>query len=296
MHEAALFALASISIKNEEAAVIYSDNDHLAPDGSFVDPFMKPDWNPDLLAETNYFSSLVAYKGSIWEEHFSNSYNPHELAIKATKDLSPNQVKHAPYVLTSVRVPDYTSHLTPNSVRLEHPLPDPLPSVSVLIPTKDQGKLLKRCVSSLLEVTDYANFEIVIVNHQSKEKKALTLLNSLKEEQNVTITEFTGQFNFSAQINQAAEIANGEILVLLNNDTEVVEANWLKELVMQVARPEVGIVGALLTFRNGTIQHAGIHPGIGGLMSHGHKHLPAASSGYFSRLKAAHEVMAVTGA
>ena len=110
------------------------------------------------------------------------------------------------------------------------------------------------------------------------------------------VTEFFGEFNFSAQINQAAELASGEILVLLNNDTEVIEKDWLKRLVSQVSRPAVGIAGPILLFSNGTIQHAGIPPGFDGLMGHGHKHLKGNSDGYFGRLKVVHEVAAVTGA
>ena len=296
LHEVALFALADAANNNRKALVIYTDNDHLSPSGSSIDPFMKPDWNPDLLAGTNYFSSLTTFKSYLWEKHFYDSADPHELAIKATKDLLPDQILHIPFVLTSIRVPDSNSHLTPPTVRVNYQLPDPLPKVSVLIPTKNQGKLLKRCIASLCTITDYPDFEIVIVDHETTEKKARVFIDSLKSEKNVLVTEFCGEFNFSAQINQAAEKATGEIFVLLNNDTEIIEANWLTELIMQVARPEVGVAGALLLFGNETIQHAGIHPGIGGLMSHGHKHLGKNSSGYFSRLKVAHEVMAVTGA
>ena len=94
----------------------------------------------------------------------------------------------------------------------------------------------------------------------------------------------------------AAGVATGQVLISLNNDTEIVEPEWLTELVSHVSRPEVGVAGALLLFGDNTVQHAGIHPGEGGLMGHGHKHLSGESSGYFSRLKAVHEVAAVTGA
>ena len=296
LHEAAFFAIADSINKNKRAVIIYTDNDHLTPDNCLADPHMKPSWNSDLLAGTNYFSSLTIFKSFLWEKHFLNSKGPHELALSATKNLSSDQILHIPYVLTSIRVHDSNSHLTPPSIRVNYQLPDPLPKVSVLIPTKNQGKLLKRCISSLQTLTDYPDFEIVIVDHESTEKKARVFIDSLKNEKNVIVTEFFGEFNFSAQINQAAEKATGEIFILLNNDTEIIEADWLIELIMQVIRPEVGIVGALLIFGNGTIQHAGIHPGVGGLMSHSHKHLEKNSSGYFSRLRVAHEVTAVTGA
>ena len=90
--------------------------------------------------------------------------------------------------------------------------------------------------------------------------------------------------------------ASGEVVVLLNNDTEVVADDWLDEFVGQLNRPEVGVVGALLLCGDGTIQHAGVHPGVGGLMGHGHKHRPGDDPGYHGRLTVAHEVAAVTGA
>jgi len=107
---------------------------------------------------------------------------------------------------------------------------------------------------------------------------------------------FTGPFNFAAMCNRGVEMASGEVVVLLNNDTEVVADDWLEEMVGQLARPEVGVVGALLLFADGTIQHAGVHPGVGGLMGHGHKHRPGDDPGYHGRLTVAHEVAAVTGA
>jgi len=90
--------------------------------------------------------------------------------------------------------------------------------------------------------------------------------------------------------------SSGEVVVLLNNDTEVLATDWLDEFVGQLARPDVGVVGALLLFGDGTIQHAGVHPGVGGLMGHGHKHRAGDDTGYHGRLTVAHEVAAVTGA
>jgi GT2 family glycosyltransferase len=110
------------------------------------------------------------------------------------------------------------------------------------------------------------------------------------------VVPFSGPFNFAAMCNRAAEAASGDVLVLLNNDTEVVAPGWLEEFVGQLGRPEVGVVGALLLFTDGTIQHAGVHPGVGGLMGHGHKHRPGDDGGYHGRLTVAHEVAAVTGA
>jgi len=296
IHEAALFAVAETIINNAEAAVVYTDNDHITSNGHFIDPFLKPDWNPDLLAGTDYFSSLVTFSDYVWNKNFPITNSPHELAIIATNSLTENQILHIPHILISVYTNDDSSHRSPPFVKVDHPLPEPLPKVSILIPTKNQGRLLRRCISTLCELTDYEEIEIIVIDHETSEKNALEFIYSLKEKGNFLVTEFFGEFNFSAQINQAAELASGEILVLLNNDTEVIEKDWLKRLVSQVSRPAVGIAGPILLFSNGTIQHAGIHPGFDGLMGHGHKHLKGNSDGYFGRLKVVHEVAAVTGA
>ena len=173
---------------------------------------------------------------------------------------------------------------------------DPPPRVSVLIPTRDRGRMLERCLSSLLETTDYPDMELVVVDHETTEVRARGVLDGLDGDANTQVIGFSGPFNFAAMINRAAEAASGSVLVLLNNDTEIIDPGWLKELVVQVSRPEVGVAGALLTFGDGTIQHAGVHPGVGGLMGHGHKHLSDGHPGYFGRLLVAHEVAAVTGA
>tara|TARA_Y100000590_G_scaffold456574_1_gene607423 strand:- start:804 stop:1568 length:765 start_codon:yes stop_codon:yes gene_type:complete len=138
--------------------------------------------------------------------------------------------------------------------------------------------------------------ELILVDHESNETYSRKVLNSLSQKSNVKIINFSGPFNYAEMMNNAARSANGEILVLLNNDTEIIEPDWLEELVAQVSRPEVGVVGALLLFKNGTVQHAGIHPGINSFMNHGHKHWPGNHPGYFGRLLIAHEVAAVTGA
>jgi GT2 family glycosyltransferase len=173
---------------------------------------------------------------------------------------------------------------------------DPPPRVSVLIPTRDQGRLLETCLTSLRAVTTYPDVEVVVVDHGSTEQRARDVIDGLADDPDALVVPFPGPFNFAAMCNRAAEAASGDVLVLLNNDTEVIAPDWLDEFVGQLARPEVGVVGALLLFSDGTIQHAGVHPGVGGLMGHGHKHRAGDDGGYHGRLTVAHEVAAVTGA
>ena len=296
LHEAALFSSAVYLVENPEAKIVYSDHDHVNIFGNFCDPHMKPDWNPDLFAAMNYLEPFVLCKKEIWEACRSKKIDKHSFLLEATRGLSHLEISHNPQVLASVHVSDAGSHVEPLVQRVQYDLPFTEPLVSILIPTHNQGTMLEKCLESIYEKTNYTNFEIVLVDHETDETKALKVIEEFRTSNNFRVLNYSGSFNFAAMMNRAAEFAEGQVLVLLNNDTEIVDSGWLKELVSQVSRPEVGVAGALLLFGDNTVQHAGVHPGLGGLMGHGHKHLPANSSGYFNRLKAVHSVAAVTGA
>ena len=296
LNPAALSTYANSILKNPEVSILYADHDHITASGIHCDPYMKPDWNHDLLAAMNYFAPFIALKKEIWESKKSASSGEHEFLVKKTEEIGTERIKHLPFVLSGVQIDKTGSHLEPTCKRIIADLRDPNPKVSILIPTRDQGRLLKRCLKSLSTLTEYPDYELIIINHESSESRAIRVIEEYSERKNCRVFDFSGVFNFSAIMNYAASLAIGDVLVLLNNDTEVVDPDWLTELVSQVSRPEVGVAGPLLLFGDGTIQHAGIHPGLGGLMGHGHKHLADGSSGYFNRLKAVHEVAAVTGA
>ena len=149
LHEAALYAVAEVLADRTDTAVVYTDHDHIGPDGVFCDPHMKPGWNPDLLAGTDYFGILTAYRADLWETHSGSGIDAHDLAVRATARLHAAQVVHLPYVLASKRVPGDGSHLVPATVPISYRLPDPPPRVSVLIPTRDRGRMLGQCLTSL---------------------------------------------------------------------------------------------------------------------------------------------------
>ena len=296
LHEACLFALADGIAHSPGAAVAYTDNDHVDARGRFSLPHNKPDWNPDLLLGQDYLGGLVAYRGDVVAG--AGVESAHERALRATGGLTGAEVLHVPHVLYSSRVDGADLSWT-RGTHIRWPLPDPAPKVSVLIPSRDQGRLLERCVASLIgddAVTDYPEIEIVLVDHESTEPRARAVIDALAADPAHTVVTFSGPFNFAAMVNRATEVATGEMFVLLNNDTEAISPGWLTEMVGHLSRPEVGVVGALLLFSDGTIQHAGVHPGVGGLMGHGHKHRRGDDPGYFGRLTVAHEVAAVTGA
>jgi GT2 family glycosyltransferase len=283
LHEAALATVARAINADSDLRLVYADFDHLDGSGVPFDPCFLPDWNPDLFDGLGRIGPLVARHRSM--------ATPQDGAVSA---LHGGVVAHLPFVLVSR--PGHLRAGDPAPVRRRWPVGDPPPRVSVLIPTRDQGRLLETCLTSLRSVTTYPNVEIVVVDHESTEQRARDVIDALDDDPDALVVPFSGPFNFAAMCNRAAEAASGDVLVLLNNDTEVVAPDWLDEFVGQLGRPEVGVVGALLLFSDGTIQHAGVHPGVGGLMGHGHKHWPGDDAGYHGRLTVAHEVAAVTGA
>lgn len=276
------------TISNEHR-LVYSDYDHLTSAGDRAYPFFRCGPNVDLLAGHDYLSTFAAVRADQRTSGKSTRQLAHQLLTE-----EPSSVHHLPYVLFSKR-----SDASPSSPDPDQPvygLPHPLPLVSVLVPTRDRGRMLERCLHGVFEKTDYPDIQVVLVDHESMQRRARRVIDRAGERSDCTVIPFHGPFNYAAMMNRAAEAATGSILCLLNNDTEPLHRNWLRALVTQVSRPGIGAVGAHLLFPNGTIQHAGINPGLGGLMGHGHKHVDSNDPGYFGRLLVTHTVAAVTGA
>jgi GT2 family glycosyltransferase len=149
--------------------------------------------------------------------------------------------------------------------------------VSIVIPTRDKPELLEKCVKSAMELTKYPEIEILIVNNQSVEPATLALFESFKAK-GVKVLNYPKSFNFSAMCNLAASQATGEYLCFLNNDTEPVDPNWLSNMVEHASQPAVGVVGALLTYPDGKIQHIGVALNFGGIATHPHRGSQKASN------------------
>jgi O-antigen biosynthesis protein len=175
-------------------------------------------------------------------------------------------------------------------------LTKPRPVVSIIIPTRNQLALLSTCVSSVTEKTTYAPFEIMIVNNQTDNAKALQYLDLLAAREEVNVLNYTPSFNYSAINNWAARQAKGNILVFMNNDVEIISAEWLEELVALVSIPQHGAVGAMLYYPDDRIQHAGIGVGKKGIASHEFKGRPRGYTDPKGYLKQRQHVAAVTAA
>jgi GT2 family glycosyltransferase len=305
-----------------EAGLIYSDEDKIDNEGTRSSPFFKSDWNPELFLGQNYINHLGVYRTSIlrkiggFREGFEGSQD-YDLALRCVEKLRPEEIRHIPRVLYHWRMVEgslaavvdakpyakdaarraISEHLErcgiagrvvpcPENVeshRVIYDLAEPAPLVSVVIPIRDKSALLKKCIRSLREKTDYSALEIIVVDNDSVEKETHEYLRELKAEKIARVVTERGPFNFSRLINRGAAAAKGRLLALLNNDIEADEPGWLGEMVSHAVRPEVGAVGARLWFPNGRMQHGGVIVGLGGVAGQAYHILPRGHPGYFNR-------------
>lgn len=333
--EKALAFVAREIEQHPDAGLIYSDEDKIETSGERSNPFLKPDWNPELFLGQNYINHLGVYRTDLlreiggFREGFEGSQD-YDLALRCMERLAPAQIRHIPRILYHWRavagslaaVVDakpyakeaarraISDHLKRRGVdarveacpendeshRVIYELPPVLPQVSIVIPMRDQVALLKQCVTSIRERTDYPSIEFVIVDNGSAEQVTLEYLRQLKEEIAARIVRDEGEFNFSRLINRGAAAAHGEVLAFLNNDIEANEPGWLREMVSHVVRAEVGAVGARLWYPDGTLQHGGVVLGLGGVAGHAFRGVPHGHPGYFNRAWLQQNCSAVTGA
>ena len=300
--EHALFHVAQTIIKHPEARLIYSDEDKIDETGQRFDPYFKSDWNPALFCGHNMFSHFGVYSLALvrdvggFREGWEGGQD-YDLAFRCIERVEREQIVHIPHVLYHWRAITGSTALGPGeknyahiaaeksinahlerqgveacvipltglvgTFRLSYQLRQPEPSVSIIIPTRNGGETLRRCLNSIRERTDYSNYEIVIVNNQSDEQNTIDLLEWEARRQHQRVIVFDESFNFSRLNNTAARQSAREILVFLNDDTEIITAGWLRELVSLAIQPGVGAVGAMLYYPDDHIQHAGIILGLG---------------------------------
>ncbi|MCP1662280.1 glycosyltransferase involved in cell wall biosynthesis [Methanocalculus sp. AMF5] len=335
----ALFEIVKTLNLNSNLKYIYSDEDKIDDKGKRSDPFFKPDWSPDKFLSHNYlchFSVIdrdVIQKVGGFRKDYDGSQD-YDLFLRATELLAEVEIGHIPKILYHWRmIPGSaadTLEAKPYAIiagakaltdamrrrQISASVQDGLffgyyrvkyeihgnPLISIIIPTKDKVDVLKTCISSILKKTDYNNYEIIIVDNQSNESETQDYYNSIKNDSKVKVINFEEKFNFSAINNYAISMARGEYIVLLNNDTEIINGEWLTAMLEHAQRDEVGAVGAKLLYYNNTIQHAGVilgltgNPGDKGVAEHSHKHMPDSELGYFLCPHIIGNVSAVTAA
>ena len=323
------FALASMEEKLRDGFdVVYSDEDKVDDaTGNLVEPFFKPDWSPEYFRGAMYVGHLLCVRRELAAQtRFDSNFDgvqDFEFMLRLS-ETNP-QIGHIPRILYHWRktpgsiaertdakpqigllqeraVNAHLQRLNLPATAEQSPLPHRLKiipvarqeyaRISIIIPSRDAPDVLGRCLKSLFEKTSYPNFEVIVMDNETRDERALALMKQYPVRQ----IPFPNPFNFSRANNQGAAAATGELLVFLNNDTEVIAEDWLQHLAYYAAQVDVGAAGALLAYDDRTVQHAGVALGMRGTADHTMRRFPIDADGYAGTLACAREVSVVTGA
>lgn len=281
-------AIAEHAANDAGPRVIYADDDLVDQWGHRQAPHFKPDWNAELFQHFDYVAGSCIVQADKVELSAVASL-PCWAAELVSTVAEQTGARHLPQILHHRKHRPTLRSLTP-----PHTVKSQWPMVSIIIPTRNRVDLLKTCLHGI-DRTDYPNFEVIIVDNDSDDSDTLSFLSNL-DSKRYRVLHHPGTFNFSAINNQAARTAKGQLLCLLNNDAEVLHSDWLKIMVTQAERQDVGAVGARLLYPDGRIQHAGVVIGMGNAAGHAHRFLKPDEEGYFHRHSLPQFTSAVTAA
>ena len=322
----ALFEVVQLLQTNPDADLIYSDEDRLMESG-FEKPLLKPDWSPDFFLSYNYLAHFTCLRRQLIEDagRLRSEYDgvqDYDLFLRVSERT--DRIHHIPRVLYHWR---RTATSTADNIRRKpkaleagkHAIEEHLKrrgesghvtidwrthaywvkreiraeeKISIVIPVRDRTDLLSRCLDSLTSKTHYHNYEIVIVDNDSMSDEAHSYFSQTPHR----VLHFSGPFNFSALNNFAVEQTETPWLLFLNNDVQMIDADWLSAMAEHVQRPEVGAVGARLLYPDDTIQHAGVVVGVGYIAQHAFRGFPADSPGVCRQLQVTRNYSCVTAA
>ena len=331
----ALFECVKALNKNRDVKVLYSDEDKMSMDGhKFFQPHFKPDYNPDLLCTVNYICHLFVVDRKVIEQvgtlrkEFDGAQD-YDFIFRCIEAVSPEEICHVPKILYHWRCHEESTAENPESKTYAfesgkraieehyrrtgidaevyqgeflglyrtrfHRDHDPL--ISIIIPNKDHIDDLKRCMDSIDQKSTYKNYEYIIVENNSTDDATFQYYKKLEAENpKAHVVYWDKEFNYSAINNYGAAFAKGEYLLLLNNDTEIINEDCLEELLGYCMRSDVGAVGARMYYEDDTIQHAGVVIGFGGIAGHCFVLQPRGTTGYCHRIICAQDYSAVTAA
>lgn len=314
--------------------LLYCDEDSFEVFGTFRDPIFKSDFNRDLLYTHNYIAHWLMVSRVVLDEIVTLDPNVggshgYDLALRVSE--TSYEIMHVPHMLYHARVRDRQTieddlnsktrtheagrtalqeHFSRRglSVRVEdgdrslvyrvrYDLPEPEPSIEILIPSKDHTDVLDRCVGSILERSTYRNYRITVIENNSVEDETFAYYRELEDrDSRVRVIKWPYEFNYAKILNYGAAQSNAELLLLLNNDTEAITADFLEEMAGYLLRPEVGVVGAKLLYYDGLVQHAGMLIGPDGTVVHVNQNVPDSWRGYLDRSVRPSNFSSVTGA
>lgn len=329
--ENALYEVVKELNKVVDTDVIYTDEDKVSTAmDEYFSPNFKPDFNLDMLRSNNYFCHFFVAKKELIEAvgGFRGEYNgaqDYDLFLRCIEKAE--RIGHIPKILYHWRVHQESTadnplskmyayeagkkaieqHLKRCGVMAKVSKTENLgfyrvkyqqegnPVVSILIPNKDQKETLDQCLKSIEEHTDYENYEIIIIENNSTEKETFEYYKQIRNPK-IRVIEWKDEFNYSAINNYGVRNAKGEYLLFLNNDIEVIHSDWLREMLSNCQREEVGAVGAKLYYPDNTVQHAGVIVGIGGVAGSVFVGLKRGYTGYMHRASIQQNLSAVTAA
>ncbi len=332
LHPSALFEMMR-AICERDADFVYTDEITFSRKRSRAYcPHYKPDFSPDLLRSYNYICHFSCFSRALFEKvggfrsEFDGSQD-YDMILRLTEQAEcivhipkilyfwrshegsvASKISAKPYTLKAAKKA-LTEHLArvhldgvvsdakvPSTYRIRYRL-EKTPLVSIVIPNMDHAQLLKKCIDSVKNRTTYSNYEILIVENNSKKRSTFAYYrNVTKQYSNVRLIRWRDEFNYSAINNFAVKQARGEYLIFLNNDIEILSPEWIEEVLMFAQRGDVGAVGMMLYYPDNTVQHAGVILGIGGIAGHSHKYFKRGEYGYMSRMTLVQNLSAVTAA
>lgn len=329
----ALYWVAREAVVHPDAPLIFSDEDTFRGNGTRRDPWFKSDWNPSLMLSHNAVGRVAAFSRTLLKRlgGFREGYEgaeEYELALRCARAIDTGGIRHVPRVLYHRRAKASrrndvsqtdsgeaerrvaNEHLAAQGItatvgvadgvnQVSYATPNPPPRVSIIIATTARREVAERCFISLAERTNYSDLEVVVLVHESDfaRPERAVFLNTFADRKIFRIIQYSNRpFNYSWVNNLGVRESTGEILCFLNDDTEVISADWLQQLVARVTLPGVAAVGPMLYYPDETIQHAGVILGLGGVAGHACCHEPRGTFGYFGRACLEQDVSCVTAA
>lgn len=283
---------------SDGTALAYSDEDRIDGEGNRTEPIFKPDASPELMRQSDYVGACVLLPSgdatALADALVAGRTSVAGIARDAFFGADRKAVQHIPFVL-------YHDHAAPRPQAKPVPrsMDDALlPTVTIIIPTRDRVELLAACVDSLWASTRYPaeRIDVVVVDNGSEAQATADYLDARRLQGQLRVIDAPIAFNYARLNNMAVQSSHAELIVLLNNDTVIEDPEWLSRLAAHAMQPDVGAVGPKLLYEDGTIQHAGVVLNVGGIAAHAHLGLPHDAPGAMGLAQRTHEVAVVTGA